>query len=51
MIEHLVRRHGLRDLRSLVERTIKMRNVDRALDRTYKRTLDEIEAELLDELR
>ena len=51
VIEHLVRRHGLRDLRSLVERTIKMRNVDRALDRTYKRTLDEIEAELLDELR
>ncbi len=51
MIEHLVRQHGMRDLRSLVERVVKMRNVDRALDRTYKRTLEEIEAELLAELR
>lgn len=51
VIEHLVRQHGMRDLRSLVERVVKMRNVDRALDRTYKRTLEEIEAELLAELR
>ena len=51
VIEHLVQRHGTRDLRSLVERVVKMRNVDRALDRTYKRTLEEIEAELRAELR
>jgi len=51
LVEFLVRKHGMRDLRSLVETIAKTRNVRRALRRTYRATLPELEAELLKTLR
>ena len=49
-IDHLVRRHGMRDMKALCERLVASRNIDIALRRTYKKTLPEIEADLLGEL-
>jgi hypothetical protein len=49
-IDHLVRRHGMRDMKALFERLVKSRNVDAALRRTYKKTLPEIETDLRAEL-
>jgi hypothetical protein len=51
VIEHLARRDGERSLRDLVDTLGKTRNADRALKRTYHRSLEEIEANLLAELR
>ena len=51
MIAHLVRRHGDRDLRALVKRIGRTRNAALALKRIYKRSLPELEADLLKELR
>ena len=50
MVEHLVRRHGMRKLRDLCKRVVKTRSIERALDRTYRASLQEIEANLLAEL-
>lgn len=49
-VEHLVRRHGLRKLRDLCEQLVKSRNLVRALDRTYRMDLAELESALLAEL-
>jgi hypothetical protein len=51
LIEHLIRKSGARDLRTFWERLVKTRNVQRALDRTYRRSLAELEADLLAEVR
>lgn len=51
VVEHLVRRKGERRLGDLCEQLLRTRNPDRALDRVYKKTLAEIEADLLAELR
>ena len=51
VVEHLVRRSGMRKLRRLSETLMRTRNVERALDRTYRKSLAEIEVELLAELR
>lgn len=51
LIEHLVRRHGARDLRTFWERLAKTNNAVRALDRTYRKSLAELEADVLAEIR
>ena len=50
MVEHLARRHGKERLRRVCEELARTRNIARALDRTYHRTLAELEAELRAEL-
>ena len=50
LVEHMVRRHGMRKLRDLCERIVTTRSVGRALDRTYRATLAELEADLLAEI-
>jgi hypothetical protein len=49
-VDHLVRRHGMRDMQALCERLVRSRNIDVALRRTYDRSLAEIEADLRAEL-
>jgi len=51
MIEYLARRHGEQKLRWLCQELARTRNLDRALDRTYHRSLAELESELRAELR
>ena len=50
VVEHLVRRHGMRKLRDLCRQLVKTRNVARALDRTYRISLAELDAKLLAEI-
>ena len=49
-IEYLVRKHGMRKMRSMCENLVKTRSAPRALDRTYRKSLSEIEEELLTEI-
>ena len=49
-VEHLVRRHGMRKLRDLCQHLARSRNVGRALDRTYRMDLADLEEALLKEL-
>jgi len=46
MVEYLARRHGEEKLRWLCEELGRTRNLERALDRTYHRSLAELESEL-----
>ena len=50
MVEYLARRYGKERLRRVCEELTRTRNLLRALDRTYHRTLAELEAELRAEL-
>ena len=51
LVEQLIRKHGMRDLRNLIENLGKTRSTARALRRSYKATLPELEAELIATLR
>lgn len=51
LVEYMIRKHGMRELRDLIESMAKTRNPTRALRRRYKATLPELEAELLKTLR
>ena len=51
VIEHLARVHGERSLRDLCRELVRTRNTARALQRSYRRSLQEIEQDLLRELR
>jgi hypothetical protein len=50
VVEHLVRRHGMRKLRDFCRQLVKTRSVSRALDRTYRTSLSKLEGALLAEL-
>jgi hypothetical protein len=50
MVEHLARRYGRDRLRRVCEELTRTRNVDRALDRTYHKSLEQLELELRAEL-
>lgn len=50
-IEHIARRGGKRALRSFIDQLLRTRNVDRALERSIRADLNELESRLLDELR
>ena len=51
MVEFLVREYDMRKVRDLVENMARYRNPKRALDRTMRVSLEELEAELIRELQ
>jgi hypothetical protein len=51
LIEHLVRRYGEPSLRRFVAQVLRTSNVDRALERTYRRSPAKLEADLHAELQ
>ena len=50
MIEHLVRRHGERELRDFVRETIRTRRLDTAFRRAYRFPMDELPRRFADDL-
>lgn len=51
LVEFMIRKYGIRDLKALVETLAKTRNAKRALRRAYHATLSELEVELVKTLR
>jgi len=51
VVEHMLRRHGEAKLRHFCEELIRSRSLSRALDRSYRLDLEELEASLVAELR
>lgn len=51
MVEHLVRKHGEDKLRTFIREFIRSRNLERAVQRKYRMTLAELEAEVIKEYR